>query len=70
MFRESNEFRLFDFKSEVMMLVVSAMRSIGEGRVGSDILTILREIVRNVSPEILKHDIRLAPVWVRKKLEE
>lgn len=69
-FRESNEFRLFDFKSEVMMLVVSAMRSIGEGRVGSDILTILREIVRNVSPEILKHDIRLAPVWVRKKLEE
>lgn len=69
-FRESNEFRLFDFKSEVMMLVVSAMRSIGEGGVGSDILTILREIVRNVSPEILKHDIRLAPVWVRKKLEE
>ena len=69
-FRESNEFRLFDFKSEVMLLVVSAMRSIGEGRVGSDILTILREIVRNVSPEILKHDIRLAPVWVRKKLEE
>ena len=69
-FRESNEFRLFDFKSEVMMLVVSAMRSIGEGRVGSDILTILREIVRTVSPEILKHDIRLAPVWVRKKLEE
>lgn len=69
-FRESNEFRLFDFKSEVMMLVVSAMRSIGEGRVGSDILTIIREIVRNVSPEIFKHDIRLAPVWVRKKLEE
>ena len=70
MFRESNEFRLFDFKSEVMMLVVSAMRSIGEGRVGSDILTTIREIVRKVSPEILKHDIRLAPVWVRKKLEE
>lgn len=69
-FRESNEFRLFDFKSEVMMLVVSAMRSIGEGRVGSDILTTIREIVRKVSPEILKHDIRLAPVWVRKKLEE
>ena len=69
-FRESNEFRLFDFKSEVMMLVVSAMRSIGEGRVGSEILTILREIVRNVSSEIFKHDIRLAPVWVRKQLEE
>ncbi len=69
-FRESNEFRLFDFKSKVMMLAVSAMRSIGEDRIVDDILTVIRKIVRNVSPEIYKHDIRLAPVWVRKKLEE
>ena len=66
MFRESNEFRLFDFKSKVMMLAVSAMRSIGEDRIVDDILTVIRKIVRNVSPEIYKHDIRLAPVWVRK----
>ncbi len=69
-FRESNEFRLFDFKSKVMMLAVSAMRSIGESRITDDILSALKKIVRNVSPEIYKRDIRLAPVWVRKKLEE
>lgn len=69
-FRESNEFRLFDFKSNVMMLAVSAMRSIGEDNIVDDILSVIRKIVRNVSAETYKHDIRLAPVWVRKKLEE
>lgn len=70
MFKESNEFRLFDFKSKVMMLAISAMRSIGEARVSDDILSAIRKIVRNVSPEIYRHDIRLAPAWVRKELEE
>lgn len=69
-FRESNEFRLFDFKSKVMMLAVSAMRSIGKDRITDDLLTSIRKIVRNISPEIYKRDIRLAPMWVRKKLEE
>lgn len=68
-FRESNEFRLFDFKSNVMMLAVSAMRSIGEDKITDDILSAIKKIVMSVSPEIYKHDIRLAPVWVRKKLE-
>lgn len=68
-FRESNEFRLFDFKSKVMMLTVSAIRSIGEDKITDEMLLAIRKIVRNVSPEIYKHDIRLAPVWVRKKLE-
>lgn len=69
-FKESNELRLFDFLSKVMMLAVSAMRSIGKDKIADDILTVIKKIVRNVSPEIYKHDIRLAPVWVRKKLEE
>lgn len=68
-FRESNEFRMFNFKSKVMMLAVSAMRSIGEDKIVDSILNLLRKIVREVSPEIYKHDILLAPVWVRNKLE-
>lgn len=68
-FRESNDFRMFDFKSNMMMLVVSAMRSIGENRITDNILTAIKNIVRNISSETYKQDIRLAPVWVRKKLE-
>lgn len=52
------------------MLVVSAIRSIGEDNLTDDILNRIRGIVKKVSPDIYAHDIRLAPVWVRKKLEE
>jgi hypothetical protein len=69
-FRESNELRLFEFVSGLMMLVVSAIRSIGEGNLTEDIVNRIKEIVKRVSPDIYAHDIRLAPVWVRKKLEE
>ena len=70
MFRESNELRIFEFESKIMMLAVSAMRSIGKDKIGSDILTVIREIVGKISPETYNHDIRLAPAWARKKLEE
>ncbi len=69
-FRESNELRIFEFESKIMMLAVSAMRSIGKDKIGSDILTVIREIIGKISPETYNHDIRLAPAWVRKKLEE
>lgn len=69
-FWESNELRIFEFESKIMMLAVSAMRSIGKDKIGSDILTVIREIVGKISPETYNHDIRLAPAWVRKKLEE
>lgn len=68
-FRESNELRLFEFASNLMMLAVSAIRSIGENNLTEDIVNRIREIVRRVSPDIYKHDLLLAPVWVRKKLE-
>lgn len=68
-FRESNELRLFEFASNLMMLAVSAIRSIGENNLTEDIVNRIRGIVKSVSPEIYKHDLLLAPVWVRKKLE-
>lgn len=69
-FRESNEFRLFEFSSGVMMLVVSAMRSIGENNITTETIAKIKEILASVPDDLFKNDIRLAPVWVRKKLEE
>ena len=69
-FRESNELRLFEFNSNLMMLAVSAIRSIGEDNLTEDIVNRIREIVKTVSPDIYKHDLRLAPVWVRKNLKD
>lgn len=69
-FRESNEFRLFDFISRTMMLAVSAIRSIGEENLLSETLNHIKKIISNVPKEEYRHDLMLAPVWVRKKLED
>lgn len=51
------------------MLAVSAMRSIGEENLTDEIMNKIKEVVKKVTPENYNHDIRLAPLWVRKKLE-
>lgn len=68
-FRESNELRLFEFASRLMMLIVSAMRTIGESLITESQIEKLKELLSNVSEQDYKHDIVLVPAWVRKKLE-
>lgn len=69
-FHESNEFRLFEFISQTMMLAVSAIRSIGEENLLSETLSHIKRIISKVPKDDYRHDLLLAPVWVRKKLEE
>lgn len=68
-FRESNELRIFEFVSRLMMLVVSAMRTIGESLITDNQVERLKELSNKVPLQDYNHDIMLAPAWVRKKLE-
>lgn len=68
-FRESNELRIFEFASRLMMLIVSAMRTIGESLITESQIEKLKELLCNVTEQDYSHDIVLAPAWVRKKLE-
>lgn len=68
-FRESNELRIFEFASQLMMLIVSAMRTIGESLITESQIEKLKELICNVTEQDYSHDIVLAPAWVRKKLE-
>lgn len=68
-FRESNEQRIFEFSSHLMMLIVSAMRTIGETLITESQIGKLKKFLNNVSEQEYNHDIVLAPAWVRKKLE-
>lgn len=68
-FRESNELRIFEFASRLMMLVVSAMRTIGESLITDNQVERLKELSNKVPLQDYNHDIMLAPAWVRKKLE-
>lgn len=69
-FRESNELRIFDFHSRKMMLIVSAMRAIGENFLTPEHILKLRALTKEVSDADYNNDIHLAPAWVKKKIEQ
>lgn len=50
------------------MLIVTAMRTIGENNLTEEELTKIVALLQNVSASDFNHDIKLAPAWVRKIL--
>lgn len=70
LFKHTSEMRNFAYQSRLMMLLVTAMREIGDGNVTDRQMEIIKIHLRSVSDNELKKDSQLAPVWVRKKLME
>ena len=68
LFKHSSSGKNFAYKSELMMLIVTAMRTIGEGKMTEEERNLLVEHTRSVSDNDFNHDIKLAPAWVRKIL--
>jgi hypothetical protein len=57
------------YKSDLIMLVVSALKEIGEGNVSSKEIEIIKApLTKYETKESILRDIELAPVWVRKIL--
>ena len=57
------------YKSDLMMLVVSALKEIGEGNVSSREVEKIRKILKeHETKESILKDIELAPAWIRKIL--
>jgi hypothetical protein len=51
-----------------MMLIVAAMRTIGEKNMTDNERAKISEFLCNVNDAEFNHDIKLAPAWVRKIL--
>ena len=60
----------FAYKSEVMQLIVAVIREVGEGKLYDDEKTIIKEHLSKVPKTEFEHDIKLAPIWVRKTIAE
>jgi hypothetical protein len=58
------------FKGEISMLVVQALRSLGKGNVTDEEIAHIKMILQNENPTHLKHDLLLAPVWIRELLTD
>lgn len=68
LFKHTSEARSLAYKSKLLMLIVSALREIGEGKVSPQELEIIKSHLSNVSQKELNTDIQLMPLWIRKIL--
>ena len=67
-FKHSSNMRVFAFQSQLMELIVAAMREIGQDNITDEQITIVNTHLDQVDRDDYNHDIQLAPIWVRKAL--
>lgn len=67
--RHTSDMTWFSYNSKVMLLIVAAMREIGEKELTVADMDIIRLQLPKVAEQDYWHDINLAPVWVAKKLK-
>jgi hypothetical protein len=65
LFIHTSEVRRLAFKSDLLMLIDSALREIGEGSVRSHELDIIKDKLKHVTQKDIDKDISLMPVWIR-----
>jgi hypothetical protein len=53
------------FTSEISMLAVQALRTIGKGNATDEEVRHIKNILQNENPKLFQHDLLLAPVWIR-----
>ena len=68
LFKHTSEARSLAYKSKLLMLIVAALREIGENKATPAQLEIIKNHLSNVSHKEFNADIQLMPIWVRKIL--
>ena len=68
LFVHTSDNKMLSFRSRLMLLIVSAMREIGDGKITDSEIDIIKKHLIHVSKADFEHDISLAPIWVRKIL--
>ncbi len=54
------------YKNDVLMLVVAALKEIGEGNVTTEQLSKIKELISNEKQEEITTDLKFAPAWIKK----
>ncbi len=68
LFKHTSDLKRLSYKSQKLMLIVSALREIGEGRITEEEKIIIKNHFLTISERELNTDIKLIPVWIRKLL--
>lgn len=70
LFKHTSEMRTFAYRSKLMLLIVMALREIGDENITELQMNIIKGLLKNVPTGDFQKDILLAPAWVRKKMQQ
>ena len=56
--------KLLSVKNETNIHIIQALRELGKENINEGVKSKIAHILKNVDPEQLKHDIKLAPRWI------
>ncbi len=68
LFKHTSEVKRLAYKSEYLMLIVSALREIGENNITEEQLTMIKEHFSKITKQEFETDMNLMPIWIRKLL--
>ena len=54
------------YKNDILMLVVAALKEIGEGNVTAEQLSKIKELISKEKREDIMTDLQLSPAWIKK----
>jgi hypothetical protein len=58
------------FVGEISTLAIQALRTIGKEQATAEEIKQIKKILKNENPKHLQHDLQLAPVWIRKLIQD
>ena len=53
------------YKNDIVMLLVFALKEIGESNISPEQLEKIKVILKNISKEVISEDLVLMPIWIR-----
>lgn len=62
--------KLLSAKSDVVILVIQAMREIGKDKISPVETQKIKQVLLKEDVELIKHDIKLAPTWITNIINE
>ena len=68
LFKHTSNVRNLAYKSKLLMLIVLALREIGEDKITSEQLVVIKEHFSGITQKEFETDIKLIPLWIRKLL--
>lgn len=61
--------KLLSVKNETNVLIIQALREIGKENIDSTVIDKIKNILKEIDLEDIKHDFKLAPVWISEIIE-